>query len=408
GESCTIHPHKGGEGVPNPPMPPAHNPTGCYRREFTLPENFAGRRVYLSFEGVETAYYLWVNGNPVGYSEDSKLPSEFEITPYLQKGENLFALQVMRFSTATYEEDQDYWYLSGIYRNVWLLAKPQIAIEDYKITAIPDLHQGTGTVSADITVTRKDGFADFLVQLQVFDGDRLLAEGQGEIMPIAWYRTQERPSGNTGRVTLKLDRAELWSPDSPKLYRGVITLLAPDGGKADVESCRFGFKTVEVKNGVVLLNGERLLVRGVNRHEHYPMGRSVPKAHMIEEIRQMKRMNINSVRTCHYPDSPLWYDLCDEYGILLVCECNLETHGVEGLLSHNPDYAASYVERGVRMVKTHKNHVSIYSWSLGNESGFGGNHAAMYGFIKEYDHTRLCQYEAGEPEKNISDIRGNM
>lgn len=407
-EPCNIKPGKGLLKIPNAPHIPSHNPTGCYRRSFTVPKSFAGREVYLYFEGVETAYYLWVNGQPVGYSEDSKLPSEFNITPYLQEGENLLALQVMRFATSTYMEDQDYWYLSGIYRNVWLVAKPKIAIEDYKVRAIPDLNHLSGTVSADITVTRREGYADCSVGLALYDGETLLAEGQGSIAAVARYRTAEQPTANTGRVSLTIPKIALWSPESPKLYTLVVTLLDQDGNLLDTETCRTGFKKVEVKNGVVLLNGQRLIIRGVNRHEHCPKGRAVSREHMEEEIRQMKRMHINSVRTCHYPDAPLWYDLCDEYGILLICECNLETHGVEGQLSHNPDYAMSYLERATRMVCTHKNHVSIYSWSLGNESGHGANHAAMYGFIKEYDKDRLCQFESGEPGKNISDVRGNM
>lgn len=407
-EPCNIQPGEDMEKVPNAPFIPTHNPTGCYRKWFTLPENFDGKEVSIYFEGVETAYYLWVNGEAVGYSEDSKLPSEFNITPYLKKGKNLIALKVMRFATSTYVEDQDYWYLSGIYRNVWLVAKPKIAIEDYKLTAVPCLHHLTGELAADITVTRSEGYADCKAELELYDGEKLLAKGQGAVMAIARYRTKEQPTANTARVTLNVDKVELWSPESPKLYKVIVSLYSKSGELLDTESCMTGFKKLETKNGVIYLNGKRLVIKGVNRHEHCPTGRAVSREHMIEEIKQMKRMHINSVRTCHYPDQNLWYDLCDEYGILLVCECNLETHGVEGQLSHNPDWVMNYVERAMRMVRTHKNHVSIYSWSLGNESGTGANHAAMYGFIKEYDKERICQYEAGEPGKNISDIRGNM
>lgn len=408
-EDCVIEAAQG-QRVPNPPYVPAANPTGCYRRFFTVPESFAGRRVFLRFEGVETAYYLWVNGKPVGYSQDSKLPGEFDITDHLQPGENLLALQVMRFADATYVEDQDYWYLSGIYRDVWLVAKPDLAIEDCKVKAVPDLHRGGGAVTADVTVTRVKGFADCTVRVGLFgpDGEKI-AEGEGPVQARADYRTDRIPTAGTARVTLSLDKASLWSPESPALYTAVVTLLDKDGSPLDFESTRFGFKLLEVKDGVVHLNGERLVIHGVNRHEHaWKTGRTVSREHMIEEIRQMKRMNINSVRTCHYPDSPLWYDLCDEYGLLLVCECNLETHGVMGALTHDPAWAGVFLERAKRMVQNYKNHVSIYSWSLGNESGTGPNHAAMYGFIKEYDPTRLCQYEAGNPGKNISDVRGNM
>ncbi|MDR2402632.1 MAG: DUF4981 domain-containing protein [Spirochaetaceae bacterium] len=394
--------------VPNPPYVPEENPSGCYRRFFTLPENFAGRETYIRFEGVETVYYLWVNGLPVGYSQDSKLPSEFNITAFVKPGENLLALVVIRFADSTYLEDQDYWYLSGIYRNVWLISKPALHIADYRISALPDIYGG-GTLIADVEVSRAPGFADCRVWAALYRGAEKIAEGDSEVQAEARYRTDILPSANAARITLTCPAVEKWSAASPKLYTLVIGLLDKTGGALDYESARIGFKRIEVRNGVVYLNGDRLIICGVNRHEHaWRTGRAVSPEHMREEIRQMKRMNINAVRTCHYPDSPEWYELCDQEGILLVCETDLETHGVSGALSHNPAYAAAYLERAVRMVLNYKNHVSVYSWSLGNESGAGANHAAMYGFVKEYDKTRLCQYEAGEPGKNISDIRGNM
>lgn len=395
---------------PNPPYIPADNPTGCYRRSFTLPAHFAGKEVFLRFDGVETAFYLWVNGEPAGYSEDSKLPAEFNVTEFLRSGENTVSLAALRFSKSSYLEDQDYWHISGIHRDVWLIAKPALCIEDYQITALPDLHRGGGEVTTDIRISRRPGFADCRVRLSIVDtAGQMLAQGEGPVMESAQYRMDCLPTANTGRVTLRLPEVKLWSPETPSLYRAVITLVGPDGAECDWESCRFGFKKIEVADGVVLLNGQRLLIRGVNRHDFcWEGGRTVSRAHMMEEIRQMKRMNINSVRTCHYPDCPEWYDLCDELGLLLVCECNLETHGVMGALSHDPAWAGQYLERAVRMVSHYKNHPSIYSWSLGNESGTGPNHAAMYGFIKEFDPTRLCQYEAGEPGKNVSDVRGNM
>ena len=396
--------------ISNPPYIPTHNPTGCYRKSFTLPANFdlQKREVSIYFEGVETAYYLWINGDFVGYSEDSKLPSEFDITNYLKSGENLLAVMVVRFASSSYLEDQDYWHISGITRSVSLISKPALHIADCKITAMPDLIRMSGEVSVDVKVAKQTGFADCKVKASLYDGDRLICEDISGVNARGGYRNDTHASSNTARVTLAVDKIELWSTESPKLYRLVMTLIDKDGKTIDIEASSVGFKKLEVKDGVLYLNGNRLLVRGVNRHEHYPLGRNVPRDWMIDEIKQMKKMNINSVRTCHYPDVPLWYDLCDELGILLICECNLETHGVEGELSHLPQYAPQYVERAMRMVETHKNHVSVYSWSLGNESGYGAPHAAMYGFIKEYDKDRLCQYEAGSPPANVSDIRGNM
>ena len=394
--------------INNAPGVPAYNPTGCYRKWFTVPENFSGREISIYFEGVETAYYLWINGEFVGYSEDSKLPSEFEIGKYLKPGENLLALMVLKFATSSYLEDQDYWHISGIHRNVWLMSKPNIGIEDYKISAIPDLHHNGGYLTVDVKISKKSGYADYKVKASLYDQEQLLCEDTAPIKVRGSYRNIEEPTTSTARIYMTPSKIHPWYPESPKLYRLVLTLLDKDGSIVDIEAANTGFKKIEIIGGILYINGKRAIIKGVNRHEHYPMGRSIPPEHMIKEIRQMKKMNINSVRTCHYPDSSLWYELCDRYGLLIICECNLETHGMEGELSHLPSYAPQYVERAMRMVETHKNHASIYSWSLGNESGYGAGHAAMYGFIKEYDKDRLCQYEAGSPGKNISDIRGDM
>lgn len=409
-ENCYITPNKSGDKEPNPPYIPGKNPTGCYRTTICVPQHFSGKRIILRFEGVETAYYLWVNGKSVGFAKDSKLPSEFDITDFVQVGENSLGVQVMHFADSSYLEDQDYWYLSGITRNVYMIAKPIAAIEDIKIAAVPDIALLTGEVSCDITVSRTEGFADNRVRLSIYDASgKMIATDYGEIAPSAHFRLDEAPTANTVRVTIKMSDVRLWNTETPYLYRAVAELLDEEQNVLDIEACNFGFKKVEVVNGVVMLNGKRLIVYGVNRHDHeWRTGRSVTISHMTEEIKQMKRLNINSVRTCHYPDNPDWYDLCDKYGILLVCECNLETHGVEGGLAHDPQWATNFVERAMRMVLNYKNHPSIYSWSLGNESGYGANHAAMYGFIREYDPTRLCQYECGQPGKNISDIRGDM
>ncbi len=410
-EKQVLFPHADSNwGLPNPPYIPDENPTGCYHRSFDIPADWLEREVFIHFKGVETAYYLWINGKEVGYSQDSKLPSEFNITPYIREGKNTVSLQIMRFAESTYLEDQDYWYLSGIYRSVYLYAKPKTRIVDWKIDAVPDMHNSCGYVSADVTVNRFDGLADYKVKLDILDMEgKLLASGESFVNDNADYRSDWRPTANTARIRLTVSDIKQWTPETPALYKAVMTLIAPNGEDADFESCRIGFKKVEISNGIIYLNGKRLIVRGVNRHEHEARGgRTVSIEHMIEEIKTMKRLNINSVRTCHYPDDPVWYDLCDEWGILLICECNIETHAVQGALSHNPAWGTNFLERAIRMVLTHKNHASVYSWSLGNESGTGANHAAMAGWIREYDKTRLCQYEAGGPGKNISDIRGNM
>ncbi|MGH4050853.1 MAG: glycoside hydrolase family 2 TIM barrel-domain containing protein [Clostridium sp.] len=407
-----IHPKAktASRGLPNPPYIPEENPTGCYYREFNISSEWLESEIFIHFKGVETAYYLWINGKEVGYSQDSKLPSEFNITDFIKQGKNIISVQVMRFAESTYLEDQDYWYLSGIFRSVSLYAKPKTRIVDFKIDALPNLYYGFGEVKADVTINRFNGFADYKVRLDVFTiENHLLSSKISEINSQGAYRSYETPTSNTARFNIKVEDIKQWTPETPTLYKVVITLLSPSNKEVDFESCKIGFKKIEIVDGVILLNGNRLIVRGVNRHEHEAYGgRSVTFKHMVEEIKLMKRLNINSVRTCHYPDDPIWYDLCDEYGILLICECNLETHGVFGALSHNPAWGTNFLERAIRMVLTHKNHPSIYSWSLGNESGVGANHAGMAGWIREYDPSRLCQYEAGEPGKNISDVRGNM
>lgn len=411
-DACNIKASKDLPPIPNMPNIPSENPTGCYRKEFTVPKHFIGKDVFIKFDGVETVYYLWINEKPIGLSKDSKLPSEFNITDFVHEGENLLAVQVMRFADSTYMEDQDYWYLSGIYRDVWLIAKPKQRIDDYFIKAIPNIGFNSGNVSVDIKVSREEYFADCTLKAGIYDKTgKLLVEKVGDINAQALNVITTVPTGNTGRIQFELENIELWSPEQPTLYYMIMSLYSNKGELLDVEGSIFGFKEVVVKNGILCLNGQRFVAYGVNRHEHqWECGRNVTKEHMLEEIKQMKRLNINSVRTCHYPNSPQWYDLCDRYGILVICECNLETHSTMGYLTHSPEWIAHFMDRVTRMVEFHKNHPSIYSWSLGNESGVGANHAAMYGWVKEYDNTRICQVEGtgGNAGKNISDIRGWM
>ena len=398
------------DGMPDPWRVPADNPTGCYRMQLRLDEIIAGARYVLRFEGVETAYEIYINGAFAGYAEDSKLASEFDATSYLRAGENLIALRVFTYATSSYLEDQDYWYLNGIFRPVTLIIEPEKHIEDIRIEATPDRWTEKGQFLADVKVARVSGFASWKVRAVLKDADgNVVGESTAPVAARAQYSQYAEPTANTARVKIALDSVEKWYPERPTLYTADIELLDADGAVMDTECLRVGFKRVEIEDGILLINGKRALIFGVNRHDFaWKTGRAVSREHMIEEIKSMKRMNINAVRTCHYPDSELWYDLCDEMGILVLCECNLETHGVMGEISHTPQASMAYVERAMRMVMQHKNHACIYGWSLGNESGFGPNHAAMYGLIKEYDKTRICQYEAGNPEANISDIRGQM
>ena len=401
----------------NPPYIPEENACGVYRRTFTVPERFEGRGVFINFDGVESAYYLWINGQPVGYSQDSKLPSQFEITDYLSSGENLIALVVLRFCDGTWLEDQDYFHLSGIFRSVSLIAKPRLRIQDYKVDAVPD-GRGNGILNARCFVNRTEGFADSSIKLSLYDSNgKLLIEATKSVdtstpilgMGSGWRNKAMRSISESAFFELKVDDILPWSFDKPILYRVVFTLINGEGAEQDFEACNLGFRKISIENNVIQLNGKRIIFRGVNRHEHYWLtGRTVSKEHMIKEIKLMKKLNFNAVRTSHYPCDPMWYDLCDRYGLMVVCETNLETHGVAGNITNNPEWAEAMLERARHMVLIHKNHPSIVSWSLGNESGYGPGHAAMANWIREYDHTRLVQYENNDPGPIASDIKCTM
>lgn len=401
----------------NPPFVPEENACGIYRRTFTLPESFKDRCVFINFKGVESAYYLWINGHAVGYSQDSKLPSEFEITEYLVAGENLITLVVLRFCDGTWLEDQDYFHLSGIFRSVNLIAKPRLRIQDFKVDAEPD-GKGGGIVRARCFVNRTKGFADASIKFSLYDSQgKLLVKSTKPVdvatpiygMGSGWKLKGMRPISESAFFELKVDNVLPWSFDKPNLYRAVFTLIDGNGQESDFEACNVGFRKICIENNVIKLNGKRVVFRGVNRHEHFWLtGRTVSREHMIEEIKLMKKLNFNAVRTSHYPADPIWYDLCDEYGLMVVCETNLETHGIGGNITNNPEWAEAMLERARRMVVIHKNHPSIVSWSLGNESGYGPGHAAMANWIREYDDTRLVQYENNDPGPIASDIKCTM
>lgn len=389
----------------NPPFVPQDNPTGLYARDFVLPEGFEGMELHLMLGGVESGYYLWINGRPVGYSQDSKLMSDFDVTPFMRPGKNRVALQVMRFTDATWLEDQDYWHLSGIFRPVALFAKPKRHIRDFKVTAWAD-----GRFQARVQLSRVDGFGDTQVRLSLYGAQGAPCFSQVQRPGVEpYYRNDHTPDPAEALFEARIDAPALWTPETPNLYGCVMELLDENGDVLDVESCRVGFRTIEIKDHVILLNGVRMLFRGTNRHEFFSeTGRAVSRAHMRREIALMKQLNFNAIRTCHYPDDPALYELCDEMGMAVVCETNLETHGVMGMLSHRAEWAEAYLQRATRMVMIHKNHPSILSWSLGNESGCGPNHAAMAGWIRNYDPSRLVQYESGAPGPDTSDIRCPM
>lgn len=376
-----------------PRVPEEDNPTGSYRTRFEIPHDWAGRQVFVVFEGVDSAFHLWVNGQPAGYSQDSRLPAEFDLTPYLHEGENVLAARVYRWSDGSWLEDQDFWRLSGIFRDVYLFAAPRVHIRDFAVRT--DLDESCRDAVLRLTASVRnytagtvDGYA---VQAMLYDPeDRALFDE-----PL---RARISLEGNS-EVTLDLERAVAdpakWSAEHPNLYTLVVTLLDSAGHLLEVERCRVGFRKVEIRGGQFLVNGVPIHFKGVNRHEHDPRtGHTVSVESMVQDIRLMKQFNINAVRTCHYPNDPRWYDLCDRYGLYVIDEANVETHGVWEIPANDPAFREAFVDRVARMVERDKNHPCVVIWSLGNESGYGPNHDVMAAWIREHDLSRPIHYES--------------
>jgi beta-galactosidase len=390
---------------PNPPYVPDENPTGCYRTSFRLDVSPNERDVFLLFESVDSAFYLWVNGVPVGYSQGSRLPAEFEITQVVKPGENVLAVKVLRYCDGTYLEDQDMWRMSGIQRDVLLITKPKVSLRDFTVRAELDDAYRDGHLHIEAFIPRVAEMASYTVEARLLDqGQEVLAAPLvGRVCDFTPYGASTKTACVMLDVTVPAPK--LWTAETPHLYTVLLTLKDAAGEAVDFESCRVGFRRVEVKDGVLLLNGRRLVLRGVNRHEHHAVrGRALTEADMRQDIELMKQLNFNAVRTSHYPDDPLWYDLCDEVGLYVIDETNIETHGVYGDLSNDPAWAHAYLDRLVRLVMRDKNHPSILFWSLGNESGVGPHHAAMAAWARAYDPTRLVHYESGGPGTEVSDV----
>jgi beta-galactosidase len=387
----------------NPPFVPSDNPTGCYRTQFEVTQEQLSQRNHIIFDGVNSAFHLWCNGQWVGYSQDSRLPSEFDLQAFLIAGKNRIAVMVIRWSDGSYLEDQDMWWLSGIFRDVVLLTKPQQHIRDVFIT--PDLDACYRDAILAIK-TSINAPTNYTVNVQVFDGDTAICEPHT-------HRTNNKRVDEKGgwddvvfqHITIKNPRK--WTAETPNLYRCVVSLQDAQGNIVDVEGYDIGFRKVEITDGQLCVNGKPLLIRGVNRHEHHPdNGHAVTESDMITDIKLMKQNNFNAVRTAHYPNHPRWYELCDELGLYVVDEANIETHGMYpmGRLAADPQWAGAFMSRYTQMVERDKNHASIIIWSLGNECGYGANHDAMYGWSKSYDSSRPVQYEGGGANTSATDI----
>lgn len=394
------YPWEGKEELKPPFAPVKYNPVGSYSRSFTIPDGWQGRPVYISFQGVESAFYVWVNGELVGFSQDSFTPAEFDITPYLVEGDNKLAVEVYRWSDASWLEDQDFWRMSGIFREVYLYSTPQTHIFDY--FAIPLLEAPFEEAALEIRA-RLTNAGEALPDGVTLEA--MLYDGGQPVWSAPLTSAIDWQGEALAKTTLrgKVDRPRLWSAEQPNLYTLVLCLKDSEGALLEAVSCRTGFRKFELIGNVLHLNGRRIVFKGVNRHEfNCDSGRAVSEEDMVRDIVLMKSHNINAVRTSHYPNVPRWYELCDEYGLYVIDETNLETHGTwhpfqetEGdtIPASRPEWREAVLDRCRSMLERDKNHPSVLLWSLGNESFGGDNFIAMRELLRSADPTRLVHYE---------------
>lgn len=400
------------------------NPTGCYRTTFQVPDSwlFGKRRIFLNFDGVDSAFMCWLNGIFVGYSQDSRLPAEFDISHALQT-DNILAVQVMRWSDGSYMEDQDQWWLSGIYRDVRLYSKPTTFISDYQVnTQYSDSCEGTVLVKLKVCSSFKlDESQRFSAKLMVVDSEHAVCAESTSAIPFEELGGEIDLYGNESVATQdhyylvelcsNMKNAHRWSAEVPYLYTLIISLLSSDEEVIDCEACRVGIRDVQVHSGRILINGSPIIIQGVNRHEHCPIhGKCISEDLMRQDVILMKQNNFNAVRTAHYPNHPRFYDLCDEYGLYVVDEANIETHGFQSLLHSTPflanhkNWRDSFLSRFTRMVQRDFNHACIIFWSLGNESGCGQSHHDMVKWARKNDPSRPIMYEGGGSRSQCTDI----
>jgi len=379
------------------------NPVGSYLKDFTVPASWKNQQIIVHFGGVTSAFYLWVNGEKVGYSQGSRLPSEFDITDYIKNGENTLALQVFRWSDGSYLEDQDHWRLSGIHREVMLMAQPKVAINDFhvKTSFNSDYSEATLAIKPELSNIDDIKLNGWHVQGQLFDANGiavLTTEMTATATKITRIIHPQRDQFKFALLNATIKNPKLWTSETPNLYTLVLTLTNKVGKVVETRSSRIGFRDVKINNqGQLLINGQSIKIIGVNRHDHHSTkGKALSREDLLADVLLMKQFNINAVRTSHYPNDPYFYDLCDEYGLYVMDEANIETHGVGGLFANSPQWNNAMVNRIIRMVERDKNHPSIISWSLGNESGTGPNFGAAAGWVKDFDPSRFVHYEGAQ------------
>jgi len=381
-----------------PNIPHNDNPVGSYRRTFQIPNIWNNRKIFLHFGGVSSAFYVWVNGQKAGYSQGSKTPAEFDITSFVRAGENILAVEVYRWCDGSYLEDQGFWRLSGIQRDVFLYAKPMTHIRDFFVKSNLKKDYKNGQIKLDVHVRNQSPqrLKDTRVLLTCYDSDdRIVFKLASKLFDM-----QPNTEG-VFRMERSVKNPQKWSSETPNLYRISLALQDASAKTLEIVSANIGFRTTEIKDGQLLVNGTAVTLRGVNRHEHDPKtGHVISRASMMQDLELMKRFNVNAVRTSHYPNDPLWYDLCDQYGIYVIDEANVESHGMgeysENTLAKKPEWLEAHLDRTRRMVERDKNHPCIIGWSLGNETGFGINLQRTYAWVKQRDPSRPVMYEMAD------------
>jgi len=392
------HPHYTNMIMPfdqQPPQVPEENPTGVYRRTFSFPKAWNKKRVILHFGGAESVLSVHLNGAFVGMSKDTRLPSEFDITEHLVPGENTLVATVIKWSDASFVEDQDQWWMGGLHRDVFLYAQEQNCIQDVFAKGLLDDEYENGELDLFVNVKlAKPDLKGLTLDVQLYKPNGTTQFKKPISMPVENFRYWLLRSSPHAKLRVAIKQPLRWNSETPHLYKLLITLKDPNGKTIEATHTRIGFRRVEIKDRQLLINGELVYMKGVNRHDwDDTTGKVVSRETMIKDILLMKQHNFNAVRCSHYPNTGEWYDLCDEYGLYVIDEANIETHHYYDCICRDPRYATAFLDRGMNMVLRDKNHPSIISWSLGNEAGYGENHDAIAGWIRRFDDTRPLHYE---------------